>query len=531
MEKTGWRRHGENRLKKTWRKQVEEDMEKTGWRRHGENRLKKTWRKQAEEDMEKTGWRRHGENRLKKTWRKQAEEDMEKTGWRRHGENRLKKTWRKQVEEDMEKTGWRRKCNNWFEKGRCTWSIEVECWRKSVCCWVAVNLATLSCWGYYQIAAGLLWIWPPSLVGDTTRLLLGCCESGHPLLLGILPDCCWVAVNQVTPTSWGYYHIAAGLLWIWPPSLVGDTTRLLLGCCESGHPLLLGILPDCCWVAVNLATLSCWGYYQITAGLLWIWPPSLVGDTTRLLLGCCESGHPLLLGILPDYCWVAVNLATLSCWGYYQIAAGLLWIWPPPLVGGTTILLLGCCESGHPLLLGILPDCCWVAVNLATLSCWGYYQITAGLLWIWPPSLVGDTTRLLLGCCESGHPLLLGILPDFAHWCLSHKNKMYIMLLLFINNSIKLESLLDINVFDHLNWINGISKTPPLLQPISRHHYYFSPFQDTTITSAHFKTPPLLQPISRHHHYFSQLQDTTITSAHFKTPLLLQPITERDTNV
>ena len=54
-----------------------------------------------------------------------------------------------------------------------------------------------------------------------------------------------------------------------------------------------------------------------------MWPPSLGGDTTRLLLGGGECGHPHLVGILPDYCWVEVNVATLTWCGYYQIAAGL----------------------------------------------------------------------------------------------------------------------------------------------------------------------------------------------------------------
>ena len=29
--------------------------------------------------------------------------------------------------------------------------INVECWHKSDCCWLEANLATLTCWGYYQI--------------------------------------------------------------------------------------------------------------------------------------------------------------------------------------------------------------------------------------------------------------------------------------------------------------------------------------------------------------------------------------------
>ena len=283
------------------------------------------------------------------------------------------------------------------------------------CCFVEVNLVTLTCWRYYQIAALLRLIWSPSLVGDTARLLLDWGESGHPHLLGILPDCCWVEVNMVTLTCWGYYQIAALLRWIWSPSLVEDTARLLLDWCESGHPHLLGILPDCYWVDVNLVTLTCWGYCQITAGLRWIWSPSLVGDTTRILLGWCESGHPHLLEILPDCCFVEVNLVTLTCWRYYQIAALLRLIWSPSLVGDTARLLLDWGESGHPHLLGILPDCCWVEVNMVTLTCWGYYQIAALLRWIWSPSLVEDTARLLLDWCESGHPHLLGILPD-CYW-------------------------------------------------------------------------------------------------------------------
>ena len=379
-----------------------------------------------------------------------------------------------------------------------------DCWRYSDCHCVEVNLATLSCWGYYQIvgitqiATVLRWIWPASVVGDTIRLLallrLPLCwgESGHPQLLGILSDC-WhysdchcVEVNLATLSCWGYYQIvgitqiATVLRWIWPPSVVGDTIRLLallrLPLCwgESGQPQLLGILSDC-WhysdchcVEVNLATLSCWGYYQIVGAtqiatvLRWIWPPSVVGDTIRLLallrLPLCwgESGQPQLLGILSD-CWhysdchcVEVNLATLSCWGYYQIvgitqiATVLRWIWPPSVVGNTIRLLallrLPLCwgESGHPQLLGILSDC-WhysdchcVEVNLASLSCWGYYQIVGitqiatVLRWIWPPSVVGDTIRLLallrLPLCwgESGHPQLLGILSDCWHYSDCH---------------------------------------------------------------------------------------------------------------
>ena len=37
---------------------------------------------------------------------------------------------------------------------RCTLLMEVEYksdWRKLDCCWVELNLATLPCWGHYQI--------------------------------------------------------------------------------------------------------------------------------------------------------------------------------------------------------------------------------------------------------------------------------------------------------------------------------------------------------------------------------------------
>ena len=42
--------------------------------------------------------------------------------------------------------------------------------------------------------------------------------------------------------------------------------RMLLGGGESGHPHLLGMLPDCCWMEVSLVTITCWGCYQIAAG-------------------------------------------------------------------------------------------------------------------------------------------------------------------------------------------------------------------------------------------------------------------------
>ena len=51
----------------------------------------------------------------------------------------------------MAKAGSVRKCEDWFKKGRCSLPVEVECWRKSDCCWVEVNLAARTCCGYYTI--------------------------------------------------------------------------------------------------------------------------------------------------------------------------------------------------------------------------------------------------------------------------------------------------------------------------------------------------------------------------------------------
>ena len=74
-------------------------------------------------------------------------------------------------------------------------------------------------------------------------------------------------VNQATLTSWGYYQI-----------------------------LNIGVSPSLILLELNLATLTCWGYYQITniavslsLSLRRIWPPSLVGGTTRSQTLLCLS--------------------------------------------------------------------------------------------------------------------------------------------------------------------------------------------------------------------------------------------------
>ena len=51
----------------------------------------------------------------------------------------------------MEKGRLRKKYEGGFKKERCTLPFNVECRRKQDCCWVEVNLATLTYMGYYQI--------------------------------------------------------------------------------------------------------------------------------------------------------------------------------------------------------------------------------------------------------------------------------------------------------------------------------------------------------------------------------------------
>ena len=64
---------------------------------------------------------------------------------------RLKVKGRREDGEDMKETNKGRKCEGWLEIERCILWINVECWHYSNCCWVEVNLATLTCCGYYQI--------------------------------------------------------------------------------------------------------------------------------------------------------------------------------------------------------------------------------------------------------------------------------------------------------------------------------------------------------------------------------------------
>ena len=51
----------------------------------------------------------------------------------------------------MVTAGLGKKCEGWLEKVRCTLPFKVQYRRKSDCCWAEVNLAALTCWGYYQI--------------------------------------------------------------------------------------------------------------------------------------------------------------------------------------------------------------------------------------------------------------------------------------------------------------------------------------------------------------------------------------------
>ena len=58
---------------------------------------------------------------------------------------------KEEAKEDVEKAGQGRKNKGWFEKGRCTLPFKVECRRTQDCCWVEVNLVTPTHWGYHQI--------------------------------------------------------------------------------------------------------------------------------------------------------------------------------------------------------------------------------------------------------------------------------------------------------------------------------------------------------------------------------------------
>ena len=80
---------------------------------------------------------------------------VEERGWSCHKKgNRFWDWWskdEKEAEGDMEKAIWGRKYEGWFDKERCTLLNKVESWPKSDCCWVEVNLVTFTYWGYYQI--------------------------------------------------------------------------------------------------------------------------------------------------------------------------------------------------------------------------------------------------------------------------------------------------------------------------------------------------------------------------------------------
>ena len=67
--------------------------------------------------------------------------------------------WKKQVEEESMKVGLRRKEALCHSK----WSVFVN-----------------------KIAAGLRWIWPPSLIGDTTRFKYWCLSIVHSILCILL---------------------------------------------------------------------------------------------------------------------------------------------------------------------------------------------------------------------------------------------------------------------------------------------------------------------------------------------------------
>ena len=83
--------------------------------------------------------------------------DFEVEGQRKNG--RPKRTWKKQVEEE---------------------SVKVDLRREDVPCWSKWSV------GVDQIAVGLRWIWPPSLVGDATRLWTSVSNSQTVQVISLL---------------------------------------------------------------------------------------------------------------------------------------------------------------------------------------------------------------------------------------------------------------------------------------------------------------------------------------------------------
>ena len=118
--------------------------------------------------------------------------------------------------------------------------------------------------------------------------------------------------------------------------------------------------------------------YEVEGMKVSLWRKIYFIDQSGLLvliglpLGCGESGHPHLLGILP-------------------VVSG-----HPHLLGILPVV------SGHPHLLGILP-----VVS-------GHPHLLKIL-----PVVSGHPHLLRILPVVSGHPHLLGILPDLGHWSLS----------------------------------------------------------------------------------------------------------------
>ena len=58
---------------------------------------------------------------------------------------------KKEAKKNTKEAGSKRKHECWFEQGRCTLLMKVDCWCWSDYCWVEVNPDTLTSWGYYWI--------------------------------------------------------------------------------------------------------------------------------------------------------------------------------------------------------------------------------------------------------------------------------------------------------------------------------------------------------------------------------------------
>ena len=156
---------------------------------------------------------------------------------------------------------------------------------------------------------------------------------------------------------------------------------------------------------MNLATLTCLGYYPSSTSLLSLRIPNpsvvffvLLRESGHSHLFWATTGHLPVFSLNPQSCCgflciIEVNLVTLTCLGYYPSSTSLLSLRIPNPVVVFFVLLR---ESGHSHLFGLLPViyqssltlnpqscCCFlciIEVNPASITCLGYYPSSTSLL-------------------------------------------------------------------------------------------------------------------------------------------------------